>query len=144
MNRSFAITAVFLFVIQSLFAQTATEAFLLSQSEPLGTARNLGTGNSMFAIGPDFSVIGNNPSGLAGYGKSEFLISGNLGFQNSSASFVADSFGSNDNTYGNFTLPNIGFIIHNAPNSGKWISSNWAIGLNRTSQYNREIDATGR
>lgn len=144
MNRSLAFTAVLLFVIQFLSAQTATEAFLLSQSDPLGTARNLGTGNSMFAIGPDFSVIGNNPSGLGGFGKSEFLITGNLGFHHTTSSFVSDSFGGTSNNRGNFTLPNIGFIIHDTPNTGKWISSNWAIGLNRTAQYNREIDADGR
>ena len=71
-------------------SQTATEAFRLSTSDPMGTARNLGVGNSMFAIGPDFSAIGSNPAGLGGYGKSEFVISANFDASNFSSYFTTD------------------------------------------------------
>lgn len=131
--------------LQSMFlhGQTATEAFRYSASDPTGTARNLGTGNSMFAIGPDFSAIGSNPSGLGGYGKSEFLITTNLSLINFSSAFTSDRFNESNDNYASFTLPNIGFIIHNKPQGSSWISSNWAIGLNRVAEYRKDFAYSG-
>lgn len=124
-------------------AQTATEAYRFSYFDPIGTARNLGTGNSMASIGPDFSAIAINPSGLGGYGKSEFLISAGLGLTHMSAAFSSDRFNETEGTFSTFTLPNVGFIIHAKPRSGRWIASNWAIGLNRVADYNRELSYAG-
>src|SRR5688572_1791697 len=126
-----------------LNAQTATEAFRFSMSEPTGTARNLGAGNSMFAIGPDFSAIGSNPSGLGGYGKSEFVFTTNLGLYNSTSAFTNDRFNESSNNYTGFTLPNIGFIIHNKPQNSRWVASNWSIGLNRVAEFRRDLDYAG-
>ena len=145
MNKIFSsLIVLLLFCPFTTKAQTATEAFLFSQSDPTGTARNLGTGNSMFSIGPEFSVLSSNPSGLGGYGKSEFLFSAGLGLHQSSSAFPSDTFNETSNNYSNFNLPNIGFIIHSNPNEGGWISSNWAVGLNRVAEYNREVDFSGR
>lgn len=125
------------------FNQTATEAFRYSLSDPSGTARNLGTGNSMFAIGPDFSAIGLNPSGLGGYGKSEFLITSGLSLNNFSAAFTSDINNESTGAFTKLTMPNVGFIIHNRPRGSGWISSNWAIGLNRVADYNRKLEFAG-
>ncbi|MEO6131760.1 MAG: hypothetical protein ABIQ02_07920 [Saprospiraceae bacterium] len=125
------------------FGQTATEAYRLSTSDPAGTARNLGVGNSMFTIGPDFSAIGVNPAGLAGFGKSEFLITSSVGIHNYSSSFTTDRSNTSTGQFNKFSLPNVGFIIQQKPQSSRWISSNWAIGLNRTGDYNREINYRG-
>src|SRR5688572_29960640 len=89
------------------WAQTATEAYKLSISDPLGTARNLGTGNSMFAIGPDFSAIGSNPAGIAGYWKSEFTITLGGQFNHFSSSFAEDRNNMTEGNYNNFTFPNV-------------------------------------
>lgn len=123
--------------------QTATEAFRLSESDPAGTARNLGTGNSMFAIGPDFSAIGLNPSGLGGYGKSEFLLSLGMNFNNTKASFSSDPGNELQENGARFNLPNVGFVIHNRPASSTWNTSNWAIGFNKTADYNRDLTYEG-
>ena len=127
-----------------IFSQTATEAFHYSLSDPSGTGRNLGAGNSMFAIGPDFSAIGLNPSGVGGYGKSEFLFTTSLSFNNFSSSFLSDINNQTSGTFNKFNfLPNVGFIIHTRPQASGWISSNWAIGMNRVADYNRELDYAG-
>jgi len=125
------------------FSQTATEAFRYSLSDPAGTARNLGVGNSMFAIGPDFSAIGLNPSGLGGYGKGEFLITTSLSLNNFSAAFSSDINNKSTGAYSKFSLPNVGFIVHNRPRGSNWISSNWAVGLNWVADYNRELKFGG-
>ncbi len=126
-----------------LIGQTATEAYRLSTSDPMGTARNLGVGNSMFAIGPDFSAIASNPAGLGGYGKSEFLITSSFGASNYSSSFTTDRFNTSTGNYNKFMLPNIGFVLQSRPQNSRWNSSNWAIGLNRTADYSRELQYAG-
>ncbi|MEO5907425.1 MAG: hypothetical protein ABIQ11_11910, partial [Saprospiraceae bacterium] len=123
--------------------QTATEAFRLSESDPLGTARNLGTGNSMFAIGPDFSAIGLNPAGLGGFRKSEFLFSFYLNSNNYNSAFVNDPSENNQDAFTKVGLSNIGFVIHNQPRGSRWTSSNWAIGVNRVADYNKDVTSLG-
>ena len=144
MNRIFIL---FTFIFSSfsilLHSQTATEAYRLSISNPTGTARNLGVGNSMFAIGPDFSAIGSNPAGIGGFGRSEFLFTGSLLTSNQTSALTADRSDETKDNFGNFTFPNIGFVLFNRPQNSKWNSSNWAIGLNRMANYHREIQYAG-
>lgn len=130
--------------ISAISAQTATEAFLLSQSDPLGTARNLGTGNSMFAIGPDFSAIGSNPSGLAGFRRSEFLLSAGLSLNSFEASISDTSGRATTGSFSKFNLPNLGFVVYNQPRGSKWTTSNWAIGINRVADFNEDLAYEGR
>ncbi|HZV68328.1 MAG TPA: hypothetical protein VFG10_02260 [Saprospiraceae bacterium] len=124
-------------------AQTATEAYRLSTSDPLGTARNLGVGNSMFAIGPDFSAISSNPAGVGGYQKSEFLFTSAFGISNYSSAFTTDRLDTKSGNFNKFTLPNIGFVVQARPRGSRWNTSNWAIGLNRTAEYSRELSYQG-
>ncbi len=126
------------------FGQTATEAQRISISTPLGTGRNLGTGNSMFAIGPDFSAIGSNPSGIGGFWKSEFVISGGLSFQRNDAALVADRNNTIVEPFSYMTMPNIGLVIANRPLNSNWKTSNWAIGINRVAEYRNQIRYAGR
>ncbi|HUR30583.1 MAG TPA: hypothetical protein VMZ69_04075 [Saprospiraceae bacterium] len=144
MNRLIYYSVIGLFFTPLfLTGQTATEAFRYSLFDPTGTARNLGTGNSMFAIGPDFSAFASNPSGLGGYRKSEFLFTAGLGINNFNSAFSEDQSNNTQSNFTNFTLPNIGFVIHTGSETGIWNSSNWAIGLNRVADYNREFRFEG-
>jgi hypothetical protein len=141
--KSAFILFIMLIAIGTTYGQTATEALRLSESDPYGTARNLGAGNSMFAIGPDFSAIGLNPSGLGGFRRSEFLITLGLGTSKYSSAFLTDTQRNSTGNFGKLTLPNVGFIIYNEPRSGLWTSSNWAVGFNRVADYNREFSYAG-
>lgn len=126
-------------------AQTASDAFTLSQSDPLGTARNLGTGNSMFAIGPDFSVLSSNPSGIGAYWRSEFVFTGALTATSYSANLTSNAQNITQDNYAQVSLPNLGFVVVNRPwNDQSLMTSNWAIGLNRTASYQRELQYAGR
>ena len=100
MKRKNILVVLSLFVsIVAVSAQTATEAYRLSLSNPLGSARNLGAGNSMFAIGPDFSAIGSNPAGIGGYWKSEFTLTMGGQTTNYTASFSTDRSNISSNNY---------------------------------------------
>lgn len=125
-------------------SQTATEALRLSTFDVNGTARNLGAGNSMYAIGPDFSAIGVNPAGIGGYWKGEFTGSMNLNITSYSSNLNSDSTQSNtQGNYSKFRLPNLGFIVATQPALSRWSTSNWAIGINRTADYDKEIFFSG-
>jgi hypothetical protein len=126
-------------------AQTTTEAFRFSASDPIGTARNMGTGNSMFAIGADFSAIASNPAGIGSYWKSEFVLTTGLAIHNYSSTIIPDSIG-NETTgaYSHLRLPNLGFVVTTRGWNSKWQTSNWAIGINRVADYNQEINFRGR
>jgi hypothetical protein len=130
------------FFLTSLTAQTATEAYRLSVSDPIGTARNLGSGNSMFAIGPDISAVGSNPAGIGAFWKSEFTITLGGQFNNYASYFSQDRSRITNGNYGIFTLPNVGFILTSRP-GGSMITSNWSIGYNRMAEYRRELNYSG-
>lgn len=136
--------AILIFICSNVRSQTASEAFRLTETDMWGTARNLGTGNSMFAIGPDLSAITQNPSGLAGYRKGEFTFSLGLQQAGTTTSLTADRNDSAKYGFGKFTLTNAGIVVANTPLAGNWKTSNWVIGINREADYRRDIQFSGR
>lgn len=97
----------------------------------------------MFAIGPDFSAIGSNPAGIAGFWKSEFTITMGGQFNNFSSTFASDRSNTTSGNYNRFTLPNIGFVLSSRQRQGPWITSNWAFGYNRMAEYRQDINYAG-
>lgn len=67
-----------------LAGQSSYDAALLTGSELNGTARFVGMGGAMGALGGDISVIGTNPAGIGIYRSHDLSIS--FGFNNTSAS----------------------------------------------------------
>jgi hypothetical protein len=132
------------FLVSTGIAQTPTEAYRFSFTEPFGTARNLGTGNSMFAIGPDFSAIALNPSGIAGYWKSEFVTTLGLSGFDYNSTLSGDPSRSGDGGYNTLRLSNLGFIVASRSKAKGWTTSNWAIGINRTADYHQDIQFRGQ
>lgn len=107
-----------------------------------GTARNLGAGNSMFAIGPDVSALTQNPSGLAGFRKSE--LSASLGLNALQYSTSLTNGNPTSSAESKFALPNVTAVFVSRPSSGSWKTSNFALGVNRIGEYRRRIEFGGR
>ncbi len=143
MNRLYILIGLCL-VLQStyLHSQTATEAYRYSISDPLGTGRNMGAGNSMFAIGADFSAIGSNPAGIAAFWKSEFILTSGMQFNSYNSIMANDRAEATNGNYSRFVLPNIGFILASTPNQSL-VTSNLAIGYNRMAEYRTDINYSG-
>ena len=59
------IFAVLTMSASALFAQTQYDAARITGTELNGTARFVGMGGAMGALGADISVIGTNPAGIA-------------------------------------------------------------------------------
>jgi len=145
MNKPNYIFILFILLLSiSAQSQTATEAFRLSDSDPLGSARNVGVGNSMYSIGADLSAIGNNPAGIGAYWRSEFMGSMDITWKPYDAKLSGDSI--NHQVHGSFDyfrMPNLGFVMTTQPSGSKWQTSNWAIGVNRVAEYAKEVQFKG-
>ena len=124
-----------------LLAQTASEAFRYAPDDLHGTARNMGAGNSMFAIGPDVSAITQNPSGLAGFRRSEFSAS--VGFNAHHYDTSLEPGRVTTTSQSRFALPNASAVTVSRPASSDWKTSNFAVGFNRIGEYARRIEYSG-
>ena len=125
-------------------SQSFIDALRYSTFEPVGTARALGVGGGMGALGADFSVASTNPAGLAWYRKGELTIT--PGFLHSSARSTLLS-GSNNpeqrENKGNFHFGSFGLVTASDPKGPDWRSFNFAIGLNRLRNFNRSVNFQG-
>ena len=100
-------------------AQTMYDGLTFSQNNYYGTARSIGMGNAMTAVGGDLGSIGINPAGSAVNNFSQFTISPNVTISSMNASWSAYPVNGTD-TYTNeinrklsrFTMPNVGVTIN--------------------------------
>jgi len=145
MTKSYSLLIAFsLFLSYSMLSQTATEALRLSKSDPLSSARNAGVGNSMYTIGADLSAIANNPAGIGAYWRSEFMGSMDFTWNPYDSRLQGDSaIYRSHGSYDYFRMPNLGFVITSKHENSNWVTSNWAIGVNRLSEYAKEIHYSG-
>ena len=78
-------------------AQTMYDGLTFSQNNYYGTARSIGMGNAMTAVGGDLGSIGINPAGSAVAGYSQFTITPNLTLSSMNSSYSAYPVGGVDN-----------------------------------------------
>jgi len=129
--------AISLFFAVSLYAQNENDALRLSDPGILGSARSLGMGNSISALGGDFSSIYLNPAGLALFRNSEISIGGyNNNFKNNTSFYTNSLSASQDAT--NFSQFGIVYKVPVA--RGSLVLS---LGYNRSKDFNRIFSFSG-
>lgn len=130
------IAFAFILASQWVFSQTYTEILQYSLTEVDGSARTVGAGGAISALGADFGAITQNPAGLGHFRRSEFNIT--IGLDKSNV----------DATYGNHTLntsksymqlPNLGMVLTSRPKNIRWKTMNFSLGYNRQISYNRSF-----
>lgn len=97
-------------------AQTMYDGLNFSENNYYGTARSIGMGNAMTAVGGDLGSVGINPAGSAVAGYSQFTLTPNLTISilNSSYSAYPDANGQDhyinaqSTSFTRFSIPNIG------------------------------------
>ena len=153
-----------------LMAQTQYDAALLAGNELNGTARFVGMGGAMSALGADISVIGVNPAGIGLFRSNELTATLGLNHTRTESAFGNDirlsdkrtrvSFDQAGFVYsskiGNYTdvrFVNFAFNYHKSKNFNRRFQSGaWLDGLSQTQQManmmsgsvsdvNNEIDA---
>lgn len=118
MKKTFIAITLMLTAI-SAGAQTMYDALTYSQNIYNGTARSIGMGNAMTAVGGDLGSVGINPAGSAVYNYSQFTLTPNMTISSMNASWSAYPVNGTDTYTGGitknlsrFTMPNIGATLN--------------------------------
>ena len=111
----------------------------LSEREVSGTARYVGMGGAMTAVGGDPSAVRDNPAGLGVYRRMEVAIS--LGGKWDQTMQVGKEW---NTPYAKFEMPQAswGFYYGNPHRTQGVVSNSFMISYNRVRQYQREYSAT--
>ena len=117
-----------------LSAQTAIDAFTVSQTDLKGTARYMSMAGAYGALGGDLSSINKNPGGIGVYRSSDIGLTLNLDFQSvqSSAQGVTSK-----TTQTKFTCNNLCYVGSYKLNSNVVPFINWGISYNKPVSFNR-------
>ena len=117
--------------------QNIYDVYSISTSYYQGTAKSVAMGNAMGAVGQDFSSISINPAGVGLFRKPDFTFTPSI-----NTTFTISELNSNLSTdsKAKLSVNNIGYVGVNK--SGNNIV-NWAIGMNRTNNFNNRIYVEG-
>lgn len=133
-------------------AQTMYDGLNYSQNNYYGTARSIGMGNAMTAVGGDLGSIGINPAGSAVAGYSQFTITPNLTISTMNASYSAYPVGGADRFTNEqnkrltrFSMPNIGLTFNWKTGNGSGLKAiTYGLVVNGTNNFTGKMLAGGR
>ena len=95
-------------VAMQLNAQSTYNVTPLFSPDLVGTARFVGMGGAMSALGGDISTISSNPAGIGIYRSNDFAATASLNVLNTKADFLGSS---QDKNNVNFSFDNIGIVF---------------------------------
>ncbi len=121
-------------------AQNEVDAFDFTSIDYGGTARFIGMGSSMGALGGDLSVLTTNPAGLGLYRSAEVSVSPTFVSSNSTSSYLGEQ---NDADDLNFTINNIGYAQVYPNEDGPWKMVQFAIAMNRLKDLHTDYRIEG-
>lgn len=116
------------------FAQSAIDAYNLSQSDLRGTARFMSMGGAFGALGGDLSTLTQNPAGIGVYRGSEFGVTLDINMTSSSTNA---GFGSTSMNKTNVYCNNFGYIGTARLGSETMPTFSWGATYNRTASFDR-------
>ncbi len=139
MNHIISILFLGLFACSAV-AQSAGDALRYSYWQYGGSARYLGTGASMGALGGDYSAVVNNPASIATYRRSELTFT--PGFTNTNTKSNFD----NNTRVQNLGRLNINeaAVVFGKPRPSIWRTVNFGIGYSRLAEFNQQFTYRGR
>lgn len=130
-----------LLCVAGLQAQTSYEAINLVGSDLNGTARFVGMGGAMSALGADVSTISSNPAGIGLYRSCDMMTS-----FGAAGNTVSTKFGniSNRNLSTNGSYDNIGLVIANKhSNEGTLRFWNFGFNYHKAKDFNQKMSMGG-
>ena len=149
--RKAIFTALVSLTAATAVAQTMYDGLTFSQNNYYGTARSIGMGNAMTAVGGDLGSIGINPAGSAVAGYSQFTITPNLTISSMNASYSAYPINGSDKftneqsrNLTRFSMPNFGATFNwNTGNRSGLKSITYGIVVNGTNNFTGKMLAGG-
>ncbi|MGB0864215.1 MAG: hypothetical protein ACPGXZ_14925 [Saprospiraceae bacterium] len=128
--------------ISSIHAQTVADAVRFSVFDINSTARSVGVGGGLSALGSDFSTLSVNPAGLAMYRGKEFTFTPSLVLINSDADLKGGA-GVQSKRKVNFNFNNLGLVLSSRPTSTTLKTSNFGLGFNRIANFHQKVSYEG-
>lgn len=127
--------------LNTLSAQTLSDALRLSHTNYYGTARTIGVGGAFGALGGDQGGIYYNAATLGTYSKPELIVNPSLNSTNSVSSLKpATPYNSDKTRFGiNFGL----VFVNKRPAYSDWKTSNVSIGFYKINDLNRKFRFKG-
>ena len=123
-----------LFCMTAAFAQGPDDACLFSQTFYQGTAKALGMGNALGAVGGDMTAVSINPAGMGIYRSNEFTASLNLMDNHLSSDYYGTT--QSGNRF-RLSIPNVGYVSTKERSNYRALRfTQFGIGLTRTNDYN--------
>lgn len=134
-----------MFYTGNIFAQDVTEAFNIANQSVQGTARSIGFGSTLGAVGGDFSSISVNPAGIGIYRSSELSFTPSLKINSSSSTYLSNA---TDDFNVRVNLNNFGVVFTSAPGGKRYErhafkAFSFAMGMNRVADFNRDYNYNG-
>ena len=143
MNRILFLIAINLFSYQ-LQGQLSSDALRYSRLTFEGTARTMGVGGAIGALGTDFAVLSTNPAGLAAYRSGDFMFTPALKFTQVESELSGAGNGIEKKSAVKFLFDNVGYVVASQPIASSWKAVNFGIGMNKLVDYNRKFFYEGR
>lgn len=116
-------------------AQETYDNAQLASKDLNGTARYVGMGGAMEALGADLSTIGTNPAGIGMFRRS--MVAGSFGFNSQQD---AKSFGNSNKT--NMSFDQAGFVY--SMRSGRHTMLNFGFNYTKSKNFDQILTAAGR
>lgn len=116
----------------SAFAQGATDAFQLSETQLRGTARYLGMGGAFGALGGDLSVLTQNPAGIGVYRSSEIGATLDIDLQRTTLNTGYDPY---TNKQTRAACNNFGYVGAVRTNGSLMPWFQWGVTYNRLNSF---------
>lgn len=134
MKKIFLMTIAALAMGATANAQETYESATVADKDLNGTARYVGMGGAMEALGAEITTMGTNPAGTALFRKSQAVISGGFQSVNSAQPILG-----NKTTV---SFDNIGFVI--ATPSGENTYINAGVSYRKSKNFNQILQAANR
>lgn len=134
-------TIIALLSLLTAFGQGTDDACLFSQTYYQGTAKAMGMGNALGAVGGDMTSICINPAGMGVYRSNEFTTTLSLMDNYHSSSYYGTDNGGNKMR---LSIPNVGFVgVNQKSNYRPLRFTQFGIGLTRTNDFNMHTLSKG-
>ncbi len=146
--KKILVAAAFLAATVGAGAQNFYDAITFSQNHYFGTARSMGMGNAVTALGGDLGSIGINPAGGAVNGYGQFAITPGLSISSVSSSYSPEG----ERAYGapsrlgnsRMTLPNLGLSMNYKTGRSRGVKSiTFSVLSSQTDDYNFAAEGFG-
>lgn len=145
--RSYLSASVLLltYSASSVFAQDETDALRFSYLKPQATARSMGIGGALGALGGDFASLSINPAGIGVYRRSEFTFTPSLKLNNTQGTYLSKQMDDNSTR---FTINNLGLVATSAQRGQRyerssWKSASFGFGINRLADFSNNYTYGG-